>query len=239
MLPARCASWRLPAAPRRPYRPRREHAPERRGALMGWKAIQDSLAVETGAPGRRLVLLLLAWRSCDACGLAWPGITWLCDNAEMSERSVQRALAELAGAGIVETRSYATGGRGRSTEYVVMPSRTELSTAPCAECGQRRRNPVKSAGYSAPGAETPQILRGIGGANSGKPRQNRHQKGVTVAPHQQENQDQQAAESSLPLGPAFDPTPSGASRVPMPTDVRESLQSLGVLSPDPEVGKAP
>lgn len=206
---------------------------------MGWKAIQDSLAVQVGAPGRRFVLVLLAWRSCDSCGLAWPGVRWICDNSEMGERSVQAALADLAKAGFIEPRSYATGGRGRSTEYVVLPSRAGLSTAPCQECASRRRNPANPAGYSAGGAETPQILRGIGGANHGKPRKIRHENPAGFAPHQQENQDQQAAESSLPLGPAFDPTPSDASRVPMPPDVRESLQSLGVLSPDPEGGKAP
>ena len=148
MLPARCASWWPHGPPRRPYRPRRKHAPlPDRGALMGWKALQATLAVEVGSASRKWVLALLAWRSCDSCGLAWPGVGRICDDTEMGERSVQNALAELAKAGLIEPRSYATGGRGRSTEYVVLPSRAGLSTAPCQECGQRRRNPANPAGY--------------------------------------------------------------------------------------------
>lgn len=169
---------------------------------MGFRHSSEAYKSPTGSPGRQAVLVALAFRACDSCGLCWPGMAWLEISTQMSDRSIQRALTELQAAGLLEIRRYGRGGRGVATEYVVLPQAPKFSTAPCGDCAERMRNPVSASGYSARGGETPSPRRGINGAPPSKPRKSGAENPVTVSPHQSEAsvRDQSHAEPSLPLG---------------------------------------
>lgn len=192
---------------------------------MGFKHLAVAYRTETGAPSRRAILCALAFRACDSCGLCWPGLGWLMEATEVSERSAQTALAELAKAGLVAVRRYSRGGRGVSTEYVVLPSLAKLSTAPCEECAQRMK--------------TPQSLRGIAVTNSAKPRKSVSVTPQNVGDHHTENLYQSGpaapskSESSLPLASPSDPPGQ------IPPEARSALVALDLLSPAPEQAKAP
>lgn len=123
---------------------------------MGFGRTRAAFGTTTGLPGRKAVLVALAYRACDTCGIAWPGVPWIVSVTEMSERAVQGHLAGLADAGLVTVRRYGKGGRRVVTEYIVLPHVGELSTAPCGQCAERMKNPATAAGLQA---ETPQNLQ--------------------------------------------------------------------------------
>lgn len=95
------------------------------------------LELVIGSPGAKAILLLLCDRACERCGLAWPGVPTLARWSEMSVASVRRALDTLREAGHIDVHRFPKGGRGLSTEYIVLPALPDLSTAPCGECGKR------------------------------------------------------------------------------------------------------
>ncbi len=83
----------------------------------------------------KFVLVAMADHACDICGLTWPGIRRLMRETGLYERTIQTALSALTAAGLLSIRSYPHGGRGRTTEYLVLPGKVVgLSTAPCAKC---------------------------------------------------------------------------------------------------------
>jgi Helix-turn-helix domain len=110
----------------------------------------------------KFVLFLLADHACETCGYAWPGVKCLMQESGLKETTVRGALDRLRDAGLINVHGYSTGGRGRATEYVVLPALPELSTAPCGECrGKLKRlrvakgiddsgssNPSRGDGYS-------------------------------------------------------------------------------------------
>lgn len=98
-----------------------------------------------GAEGRKAVLTALAYRACDECGLCWPGLRWLGQATEISERQVRRILTELATAGHIVVRRYSRGGRGVSTEFVVLPIVKKVFTAPCGRCLGRMKTKAAEA----------------------------------------------------------------------------------------------
>jgi hypothetical protein len=83
---------------------------------------------------QKFVLVALGDHACEGCGLTWPGISRLMKETALSERTIQDALKALVSAGHLRIRSYPRGGRGRTTEYIVLPSLTVLSTPPCGKC---------------------------------------------------------------------------------------------------------
>ncbi len=183
---------------------------------MGFKHLAAAYRTETGSASRRAVLCALAFRACDSCGLCWPGVAWIVGATEVSERGVQGALAELARDGHVAGRRYSRGGRGVSTEYVVLPSLAKLSTAPCGECAERMK--------------TPQPLQGFPAANSRKPRKSSRETPQDRTHHHTENLYQSGAalppnvESSLALAPLSDPPTS------IPPEARSALVALDLLT---------
>lgn len=156
---------------------------------MGFRHLQAAYTLTLGSPGRKSLLCVLAYRACDTCGIAWPGVKWLMASTEMSERSVQTCLRELTGAGLLQVHRYSRGGRGVSTEYVVLPQVAKLSTAPCGECADRMKNPAMRAGLSE---STPQDVRGL----DAKPRKSSSETPQNVGYHQSEKHNQSG--SALP-----------------------------------------
>ena len=79
---------------------------------MSLNALTWALNVQTGNGTNKLVLLLLADRYNDSDEIAWPPVAWLAERAELSRRTVQRALRELEEQGLIEH----VGWRGRSAD---------------------------------------------------------------------------------------------------------------------------
>lgn len=111
---------------------------------MSNRHLHAALETTVGSPGAKSTLLLLADRACGECGLAWPGVETLMRWSEMGESSVRRALELLRERGLVAVHRFPKGGRGLSTEYVVLPHLPGLSTAPCAECGKKLKKPSRA-----------------------------------------------------------------------------------------------
>jgi hypothetical protein len=213
---------------------------------VGFRHSSEAYRSPAGSPGRQAVLAALAFRACDNCGLCWPGMAWLEISTQMSDRSIQKALGELQAAGLLEIRRYGRGGRGVATEYIVLPRAPKFSTAPCADCAERMRNPEGRSGYRAAGAKTPKDVRGNGAPEQQKPRKSGAQNPEQASPHQSEAsvRDQSSAESGLAPGRAglsagasdASPTPRDPNATPtMPPDATAQLDALGLLTrPKPD-----
>lgn len=123
---------------------------------------QDAAALLEGLPpGPKSVLVHLAQPACVVCGLAWPGVGWLEKKTGLGHTAVRAALEWLVRAGHVTIHAYPHGGRGRSTEYVVLPGLTELSTVPCGECRKRMKTGRHAAGIDRPVTEKPTATRPV------------------------------------------------------------------------------
>jgi hypothetical protein len=89
------------------------------------------------APGIKHVLQCLAYRACGLCGHARPSAPLLALDTGMSERSVRDALVELRqNPQLLKVWAYSKGGRGVTTEYIVMPELAKLSTTDCPDWGK-------------------------------------------------------------------------------------------------------
>jgi hypothetical protein len=120
------------------------HGPSRKGtpatdfeAIMGFAQSRAALKV-AAPPIIKHVLSVLAFHACEDCGLAWPGVKLLALETGLAERTVRDTLVTLRSMpALVTVVSYAQGGRGRTTEYVVIPSVARLSTSDCGKCAKR------------------------------------------------------------------------------------------------------
>ena len=170
----------------------------------------------------KLLLYDLAIRACPHCGLTWPGVPNLMRSTGMGETLLRDTLGELArqDRSLIVVHRYPTGGRGRATEYVVLPAHTKLSTAPCGECLSRQKTPRAAVGI---GEGNPPR----GGGYSQYPTENASIPHARVT-HQQEVQQQQEGG----LTPAVDPqaAPSGAATpprsTPPPSSATEARQAV-------------
>jgi hypothetical protein len=117
------------------------------GAGVGVLHIRLAYEVTAGGPGLKGVLLALADRACDDCGLAWPGIKYLSDRAELGETKTREAIRVLTNKGLLTVHGFAKGGRGLSTEYIVLPGVTKLSTAPCGKCREMMKRHHTGVGF--------------------------------------------------------------------------------------------
>lgn len=145
---------------------------------MSWHHRFDEAILTPLPAGEKLLLLILVHHACEFCGLAWPGARRLIETSGLGERTVQRSLKGLVDRGLIVIHAYPSGGRHRATEYVVMPSLGELSTAPCGKCAANQRKGAAGAGYDKGVTEKPRTRDGV----LTKPRHAGAEKGVTSAP---------------------------------------------------------
>lgn len=82
----------------------------------------------------RLLLLAYARHACDTCGLCWPGRPRLTIMTGIGRTALAVVRGRLVDKGLLKIHAYPHGGRGMSTEMVVLPRDIELSTAPCGKC---------------------------------------------------------------------------------------------------------
>ncbi len=87
------------------------------------------------------VLQVLAWHACQHCGLSRPGVWLICAETGLAERAVRDALkvlrthqGENGKLDLARPWRYAKGGKGLTTEYVVMPEVAKFSPDQCAKC---------------------------------------------------------------------------------------------------------
>jgi hypothetical protein len=109
----------------------------------------------------KLTLMVVSAHACDYCGMAWPGVRKLCEETGMGATAVRGALDWLVKEGHLEVRAYAHGGRGRSTEYIILPRIRELSTAPCGKCQFHQANPSRGEGFGKDVTRKPTATRGV------------------------------------------------------------------------------
>ena len=115
---------------------------------MGVAHIRLAYEATAGGPGLKGVLLALADRACDECGLAWPGIKYLSDRSELGETKTREAIRVLTAKGLLTVHGFAKGGRGLATEYIVLPGVAKLSTAPCGKCREMMKRHHTGVGFS-------------------------------------------------------------------------------------------
>jgi hypothetical protein len=82
----------------------------------------------------RILLLAYARHACEHCGLCWPGTVRLELRTGIRKTAQAAVRARLVERGLLKIHAYPNGGRGMSTEMVVLPRDIELSTAPCGKC---------------------------------------------------------------------------------------------------------
>lgn len=122
---------------------------------MGVVHIRAAYAITVGSPGAKAVLLCFADRACDECGLAWPGMAYLSERTEIGVNRTREHVKQLVSGGFLAVHAYAKGGRGVSTEYVVLPHVAKLSTAPCGKCRGMKKSPPPGVGFSTGGKSIP------------------------------------------------------------------------------------
>ena len=111
---------------------------------MGFEHEREAWGLELPTT-TKVVLLRLAWHACERCGLAWPGVPSIAKATGCGETAIRASLRQLEARGLISPRAYATGGRGRTTEYVVLPYLAGLSTSPCGKCVENLAPPGEKA----------------------------------------------------------------------------------------------
>lgn len=74
---------------------------------MSIHALAWALAIDTGSPSRKAVLLALADRYNENEAAAWPSVGWIARVTELHPSTVRRAIADLLDAGLLETSGWA------------------------------------------------------------------------------------------------------------------------------------
>lgn len=207
-----------------------------RTSLLSYDHSQVALEVEL-ATAPKCLLLVMAARACPGCGLTWLGTRRLTRETGLGETSLRKALRELTDLGHITIHAYPKGGRGRATEYVVLPQVLRLSTAPCGECRARMANPSRGEGFEKEGTENP--ARGEGyrrnPARKGvkTPRTGTDQQSVQPNSHSTGSPVQRVlTDTSGPRptasGSAAPPTPDPPS--PRPTPPRNAQEALAAVN---------
>ena len=193
-------------------------------ALMGVVHIRAAYELTAGGPGLKGVLLAFADRACDECGLAWPGIKYLAEHAELGETKTREAIRILTERGFLSVHGFAKGGRGLSTEYIVLPHVAKLSTAPCGKCREMMKRHHTGVGFTGPEPVKP-ITR----------RRKSHHTGVdhpSVEPYPSGDAARRNSETDSPSARSARGT-SEPHRGGMPVSVQQALEGLGLRSPEP------
>jgi hypothetical protein len=129
---------------------------------MGFAQERATLAVKLPHAVKH-VLQCLAFRACGTCGHARPSVPLLALDTGMSERAVRDALVELRQRpDLLAVWAYSKGGRGRTTEFIVMPALAKLSTMDCGDWGKHSNTLRHAQGLAVkelskpcnPGSET-------------------------------------------------------------------------------------
>jgi len=118
----------------------------------------------------KVVLVYLAFRACRSCGRAYPGVPLMVSATGLGERAVRAALEHLRRRPeLLTVYRYPLGGRGVTTEYVVIPELAELSPAACGECQSKGDTLHGAQGKRGARADTLHVAQGKGGSGGENP----------------------------------------------------------------------
>jgi hypothetical protein len=160
------------------------------------------------APATKSVLIAIADAGCNACGLAWPGAPLLESKTELGNSTVRKSLNELERQGLIRTVRYPNGGRGVTTEYLVLEHVVELSPAPCEECRKRMKNPPPAGTYNKSVTNKPATTERVSG-------ETRHHRAKNPPPRG----DQQSVTATTVSTPTVESSPTAHLKSPSdPTD---------------------
>lgn len=159
---------------------------------MCFLAVQAAVivGVERHLPSaERHVLFIHAYHCNRVDGISWTKKETVMRETGLSAATVTRALHALVAAGLLVVHAYPKGGRGRSTEYRVLPSEWEADQEPTP----REEHPSKVSALertthsieAADGGETVSPGGGFSRSTGNRPRNNgrdypgKSQKGIT------------------------------------------------------------
>jgi hypothetical protein len=128
---------------------------------VSFEHLDAAAQLEGLPPAPKSVLVHVAQHACVTCGLAWPGVPLLERKTGLGRTAIKLGLEWLVNAGHLKIHAYPHGGRGMATEYIVLPSITGLSTAPCGECRQRMKRGRLAAGIDERVTEKPAARRPV------------------------------------------------------------------------------
>lgn len=175
---------------------------------MGYRLVAAAYRINLGnSPATKSVLVAIADAGCNACGLAWPGARLLEQKTELGNSTVRKSLNDLEKQGLIRAVRYKNGGRGVTTEYLVLEHVIELSPSPCGECRTKMKNPPPTGGYDGSLTNKPATTRRV----SVETRHHRDENPPPRGYQQSEQINSQSAENSpsarpIPSEPP-DPTP--------------------------------
>lgn len=115
---------------------------------MAWQHMVRIADLENVTGEQKLVLFALATRACITCGFVWSGSDYLARKARRGETTIKAALRELKYAGLIDVHAYSRGGRGRATEFILLPRDFTYAPAPCSYCLKRRESGRHATGMT-------------------------------------------------------------------------------------------
>jgi hypothetical protein len=181
----------------------------------------------------KLALYALCERACETCGMCWPGLALLATDTCLKRARIQQAISELKGMGLIEIHAYPRGGRGRASEYVVLPRLPELSTAPCGKCASNLLKSPYSGRYDESGTGKQPTQQAV----SGKPPTDRvvnhplHGYQASVEAKHQRARAREMDPSASPSGAAMPPMSDSPPR--NATEARQAVEQLFRASDPP------
>ena len=87
---------------------------------MSWAASAWAKSVRTGSTSRKVVLLCLAERADSDTGTCFPAQATIADEAEVSTKTVERALADLQAGGLIARKIRRRADGSRSTDLITL-----------------------------------------------------------------------------------------------------------------------
>jgi hypothetical protein len=187
--------------------------------------------------------MIMAAHSCQFCGLTWLGIKRMQDETGMGETSVRAALRHLVDAGLLLVHAYPQGGRGRATEYIVLPGAArgveKLSTAPCGKCLFNQAKGPSGEGFDKSGTkETPRVARGIAktprvaSLNPVPGYAPTEKNTTTITPHASAREADPSPSAAGPATPAASEPPTPAQRAQARRMVAKINQAISAITWD-------
>jgi hypothetical protein len=175
---------------------------------MAFDHLDAAARLEGIPPAPKSVLVHLSQPACEVCGLTWAGLAWLERKTGLGRTAISSALEYLVRDGHLTIHAYPKGGRGRSTEYVVLPAIVKLSTPACGKCRANMKTGRHAVGIDNSETEKPTASRSVSGKPTAETPQN-----LPPGGHQSVRESesvsalraQQPAEA--PPAPASDPHP--------------------------------
>ena len=173
---------------------------------MGYKAADVAARVVAGSPSAKAVLNAMARRACDACGLTWAGVGAIASDTELGKTTIRDNLSRLTRDGLLVVARFPQGGRGLSTEYIVLPGLMKLSPAPCGRCASEMKKAPPAGAFARMSSGKAPGGGGFSSVSDPKGTGSHPEKAPPAGDHQSENKHQSGTESetSLPLGLTFD-----------------------------------